>query len=298
MRRRAILLAALAAVAVSAQPAGAAEAGGYVALGDSFSAGPLIPFPTGPPGCLRSDANYAHLLASALGGNSFRDVTCSGARTAEMFRRQDISPGDPVPPQLEALRPRTRLVSLTIGGNDVDFSGVLGDCFTLDPYDDPCRGDYVSGGRDRLSRRIASIAPRVGRVLDAIHARSPRARVFLLNYPPLLPESGDGCWPRQPFAVADVPWLRAKGRELNRMLARVARAGGATLVDWYRAGIGHDPCRPARRRWVEPLLPGFPAAPVHPNARGMRAAAALLLAAIRRPRPAPPAPDPGKMALP
>ena len=40
----------------------------YVALGASYTAGPFIPSQLAdPPGCLRSDRNYPHRLAAALG---------------------------------------------------------------------------------------------------------------------------------------------------------------------------------------------------------------------------------------
>lgn len=290
MKGRQVQIAAvalLAAAAVLAIPEGAAaRPAAYVALGDSYSAGPLIPSPVGPLGCLRSDSNYPHLVAARL-GLVLRDATCSGAQTWDMTRTQHIPPGDPNPPQLDSLDVGTRIVSLTIGGNDAGFSSVLADCVTFDPFATPCRRRYVSDGRDRLRRRITAVEPLVARVLAGIHARAPRARVFLFNYPAIFKERGGGCWPRQPFTAADVGYLRAKGRELNRMLARAAAAEQATLLDWYSASVGHDSCRAARIRWVEPLLPGSLAAPVHPNARGMRAAAALLLAAIRRRRPDP-----------
>lgn len=279
MKRLSILTAVLAAIALP--PADAAARENYVALGDSYSAGPLIPVPVGPLGCLRSDSNYPHLLAPRL-GLALRDASCSGAQTWDMTRPQDVYPGGPNPPQLDSLGPGTRVVSLTIGGNDAGFSSVLVDCVTYDPFEEPCRRDYVIGARDRLSRRIAAVGPLVARVLRQIHARSPRAEVFLLNYPAVFAERGNGCWPQQPFTATDVRYLRAKGRELNRMLARAATAGDAHLVDWYGASAGHDSCRAAPLRWVEPLLPGSLAAPVHPNARGMRAAARLLGVAVRR----------------
>ena len=53
--------------------------GRYVALGDSFSAGPLIPTTDLAGGCARSDHNYPHLVADAVNARSFVDVTCSGA---------------------------------------------------------------------------------------------------------------------------------------------------------------------------------------------------------------------------
>ena len=53
------------------------------------------------------------------------------------------------------------------------------------------------------------------------------------------------------------------------MLATQAAANGATLVNWYNASIGHDACKAARTRWVEPLVPANAAAPIHPNLGGM-----------------------------
>ena len=51
------------------------------------------------------------------------------------------------------------------------------------------------------------------------------------------------------------------------------------LIDWYRASIGHDACKPPAVRWVEPLVPANAAAPVHPNLLGMIGAANLVVAA-------------------
>src|SRR3712207_5879816 len=65
----------------------------YVALGDSYTAGPAIT-PQGPtiPGCIRSDANYPNLIAPDVGQPAFRDVSCSGAQTKDMFAAQDVDP--------------------------------------------------------------------------------------------------------------------------------------------------------------------------------------------------------------
>jgi hypothetical protein len=60
--------------------------GPYVVLGDSYSSGPRIPAQTGKPaGCDRSDHNYPALLADQvkLKGGMFRDMSCSGATTAD-----------------------------------------------------------------------------------------------------------------------------------------------------------------------------------------------------------------------
>lgn len=116
-------------------------------------------------------------------------------------------------------------------------------------------------------------------MLQGIHARSPSARVFVVNYPAIFPETGSGCWPQMPISFSDTPYLRAKEQELNQMLATEAAANGATLVSCYAASIGHDACKSSSVRWVEPLVPGNSAAPIHPNLAGMQGAASVLVSA-------------------
>ena len=43
-----------------------------------------------------------------------------------------------------------------------------------------------------------------------------------------------------PITDGDVPYVRAKEKELNAMIAAQAAANGAQLLDWYTASIGHD----------------------------------------------------------
>ena len=58
---------------------------------------------------------------------------------------------------------------------------------------------------------------------------------------------------------------------LNSMLRRDAQAAGAGYVDTYAPSEGHDACSVPASRWIEPLLPASPAAPLHPNAAGVNA---------------------------
>lgn len=257
--------------------AAGASAANYVSLGDSYTAGPLIPNQIAPLGCLKSDHNYPHLAAGRI-GLPLRDASCSGAETEDMTQPQSIEFGTN-PPQFEALSGETAVVSITIGGNDIGFSEVIESCVTANPFSHPCLDKYDSGGHDVLAERIAETAPKVAAVLQGIHSRAPSARVYVLNYAAILPETGYGCWPQMPLGFLDVPYLRATEKRLNSMLATQAAANGATLVDWYSASIGHDACKGATTRWVEPLVPTNPAAPVHPNLAGMQGGANALVAA-------------------
>lgn len=268
------LAVAVAILVALAAFAGAARAANYVALGDSYAAGPVIPNQIAPLGCLKSDHNYAHLAAPTI-GLPLKDATCSGATTADMTESQSTELGS-VPPQFDSLSSETTRVSLTIGGNDIGFSEIALSCVTVNPFSTPCKDKYDSGGKDQIAERIAATAPKVAAVLQGIHTRSPSAKVFVVNYAAIFPETGFGCWPQMPMGFGDVPYLRSKEQELNAMLATQAAANGATLVDWYKASIGHDACKSSSVRWVEPVEPSNPAAPVHPNERGMQGAAAIL----------------------
>jgi hypothetical protein len=273
-----LLLSALVALALFAVAAAGARAANYVALGDSYAAGPLIPNPVLPLGCLKSDHNYPHLAAPGI-GLTLRDASCSGATTVDMTNPQNVEPDGPNPPQFNSLDSSTTVVSLTIGGNDIGFSEVAQSCITLNPFSHPCLDKYDAGGVDQLKARIEATAPKVAAVLAGIKSRSPSAKIYVVNYPAIFPETGFGCWPQMPIGFQDVPYLRSTEQRLNSMLATQAAAAGATLVSWYNASIGHDACKSSSNRWVEPLVPGELAAPIHPNAAGMQGGANALLAA-------------------
>lgn len=273
--------AALVALAGAASPSLGAS-GAYISLGDSYTAGPLIPNQSlSPLGCLRSDHNYPRVVRAGLTDvATFRDPSCSGATTDDMANEQGVTPG-PNPAQFESLSPDARVVTLGIGGNDIGFSDIVVNCARYNPFD-PCKDDYVSGSRDAIADRIAAAQPKVEAVLDGIEAYSPDAKVFVVGYPTILPDSGSGCWPSVPIGPTDVAYLRAKTRQLNAMLASAAAAKGAIYVDTYTSSIGHDVCRSASVKWVEGIVPVNTAAPVHPNANGMANTGSVVLAAIVR----------------
>jgi lysophospholipase L1-like esterase len=278
MRGRALAAVFITILALAAPASAATE---YVSLGDSYAAGPLIPLQIPPFGCLKSNNNYAHLASRQL-GLALTDASCSGAETEDMTNPQNVDPDGPNPPQFDSLIWKTRIVTIQIGGNDIGFSSIARDCTSTTNEGTPCQDRYVHDGRDEISERIEATAPLVADVIQGIHARSPKARVLFVNYAAILPDTGPGCWPQMPITDGDVPYVRAKQKELNAMVAAQAAANNAELLDWYTASIGHDACKPPVIRWVEPVVPVNAAAPLHPNLGGMIGASELLTAAIGR----------------
>jgi len=264
-------------------PHGASGPPRYASLGDSYTAAPLVPDQTGSPaGCLRSTHNYPSLVAAGTGAATFTDVSCQGATTANMTHPQSVPLGTN-PPQDNALSVGTSLVTLQVGGNNIGFSDIIIHCTTLsltNPFGSPCKSHYTSGGTDKLRAKISATAPKVAADLQGIHADAPNARVFLVGYPVILPNSGDGCWPEVPIAFGDVPYLRGVEKALNSMLASVAAANNATFVNTYTASIGHDVCQSPGSKWVEGLIPTSLAVPFHPNQLGEQGMARQVLAAL------------------
>ncbi|HEU0127603.1 MAG TPA: SGNH/GDSL hydrolase family protein, partial [Pseudonocardiaceae bacterium] len=240
----------------------------YVALGDSFASGPFIPVQRlDPLGCARSTRNYPSLVAEALGVAEFTDVTCSAAVTGNMTAPQEVPLGRN-PPQFDALRPDTDLVTVSIGGNDVGYTDMIFTCGQLsvtDPLGDPCHRYATAGGSDLYAERILAAAPKVAGVLQGIREHSPEATVLLVGYLRILPPAV-GCWPVVPISRGDVPYLDGVQQQLTKMLAAQAENNGAVFVDPYAASLGRDTCQLPGVKWVEGIVPTSPAYPVHPNA--------------------------------
>ena len=270
--------------AASAAPAdGAASAGSVVALGDSYTAGALLPLDphADPAGCLRSTRAYPVLVARALHAR-LTDVACTNAGVKEMTAAQQTYSGTKNPAQLDALAPDDKLVLLTLGGDDIGFLSVLRECMKVSIGDlsgSPCKARYTAGGTDQLAANVAAEASKIAQVLAAIRQRAPQARVFLVGYPDLFPQSGS-CWPVVPITSGDIAYLRGIEIKANAMLAADARAAGDTFVNTYAPTAGHDFCQPESTRDVEGLIPGSLALPFHPNARGQQAMANAVLAAV------------------
>lgn len=261
----------------------AVATGPIVALGDSYTAGDLIPLDltAKPLGCTRSTKAYPVLVASALKA-PLVDAACGGAGVQYMTSAQQTNLGTN-PPQLNALASGDSVVMLTLSGDDLGFWSTLDTCMELsvtDLFGSPCERHFTSGGTDQLAARVIAETEKFTAVLAAIRARAPRARVLVVGYPDLFPQRG-GCWPAVPITNGDIAYLRSTELLLNAMLAGDARAAGATFVDTYTPTIGHDFCQSASVKDVEGLVPTSLAYPFHPNARGQAVMAAAVLAAIR-----------------
>ncbi|MFF9490196.1 ricin-type beta-trefoil lectin domain protein [Streptomyces sp. NPDC014676] len=274
--------AVVAATASTASAQGTAQAQGepqlaavtlgldYVAMGSSFAAGPGIPpiqDSAGATTCARSAANYPSIVAREIGAN-LTDVSCSGATTANVLTTSQSG----LPPQVQAVTAATRVVTVTIGGNDVNYLG------SINTYSCQTSGGTNCGTVDRnaIDQTFPALAGRIESVVKAIRGAAPQAHVYLVNYFTLLPASG--VCANVPLTDNQATFERSIASRLARATATAAASTGATLVDLAAASRGHDAC--SASPWVESYRPAAGRATYHPNEAGMRAAATLVQSAL------------------
>lgn len=253
-------------VGATAAHATVAPGGVYVALGDSYTAGPLILPMTDTVTCARSALNYPSLLAAKIKPAVFRDVSCSSATTQDFSSPQAGVVSGTNPPQYNAITPNTTLVTVGIGGNDIGLVGLAESCVNFAPTwlgGKSCAAKYTAGGVDVYSQRIQAFAPTYGAVIDHIRSLAPNARILLVSYPTGIKHNG--CWPVQPILAPDANYVQAKIDELNSVMRAQAIAHGAQYVDIRTPSIGHDACQLPGVRWLEGLVPTSDAFPLHPN---------------------------------
>ncbi|MBT2501144.1 SGNH/GDSL hydrolase family protein [Curtobacterium sp. ISL-83] len=276
----------------------------YVALGDSYSAGYGLGHRSGLPtaACGQSAADYPHRVAARF-GLALHDVTCGGATSRDVTSDFQFRG---VPPQVRALSDRTRLVTLTIGGNDADLFGTAAACLALSAHgpvfsgrDAPsCESGLVVDGADQLGVKIQSrVALSLADTLAAVRRAAPNAVVVFVGYPAIFPDAAhtpkDGCFRSAldlgslagafpsntyPFTDRDVTYLHGVQRELDDVSKTAAAAAGVRFVDLFASTQGHSACATGKKAYVSGVtLDGasdlqtidlVPGA-LHPNGRGV-----------------------------
>jgi lysophospholipase L1-like esterase len=263
-----------------------------VALGDSTAAG------TGAgdyePGteqtCYRSRNSASTIIVNTFKKHgakvNFVNVTCSGAAIADLRK---TFKGEP--PQLNALRRDTDLVTLTIGGNDVALAEFGNACL---------QGDCTGAATTAILDRIPDVTPTLRGLLAKIKQRSPRAQIILTGYGRAVTNG-----PNTPGVALDpicdagvlTKEERVNGGQVFAALdtalsqaARSARASGINVrfVSPYRDSAtlrpefaGHSLCESTAPfyRGFDALAPGQegPIAVLHLNQQGHAALAHLIL---------------------
>jgi lysophospholipase L1-like esterase len=234
----------------------------------------------------RSGSNYPHLVAAEL-GLDLVDVTYSGATTARLLD----TPQDEAPPQLDAVGADTGLVTITAGGNDLEYVGTFVRGSMLNTLAKPAT---ILGRRvaNRIRARVSylkgdaayqTVTDSLVTVVERVRERAPASRIVLVDYLTLV---GPSTRPRLdvPLNEEQLPSIAMMADGLAAAFAKAAATAGADLVVSSAASRQHAIGSP--EPWTTGFTlrpPGFPGAvvPYHPNAAGMRAVADLIVRTLK-----------------
>jgi lysophospholipase L1-like esterase len=272
-------------------------------------------------GCHRSD--LAPIRSAPIAVEAKLNLACSGATARNLWPRDEGGTehfGEP--PQADQLaavarRAQVRMVAVTVGGNDVDFGDLVGECaldWARSPEDEPdtCHGEAEAAIRRALPRatRYAIAAFHgVRRTLQAAGYDRSDYRLVAVGYASPLPSGRWFRYPEEgwtrlseggcPFWDADADWAATRATvDINGTLEAAAAASGAEYLDLTHAFDGHQLCdlrsgrvgpsgpSPLTAEWFRRLtfLQGSSSESLHPNAYGQRVIGHCLALLWSRPR--------------
>lgn len=235
----------------------------YVAMGSSYAAGTSIggTKPGTPGRCGRSAQSYASLAATWL-GLELIDATCGGATTANV-----LNAWNEVPAQIESVTPETRLVTITIGGNDVGFVRNLM-ANTCAAASRGCGPVQVVTEAD-WSRMESGLKE----IVHKVQERAPQARIVLVDYVSVLSQRGN-C---NAMRMTDdaLRTVRATSERFAKVTASVARESKVDLLAAGKLSAHHTPCDAVP--WSVGAVGPKGSVPWHPNAAGHTAIAQALV---------------------
>lgn len=206
--------------------------------------------------CHVSKRSYPFLLAQRmnLSGNRFKSMACSGAtindilgtkdyygqkdrlrndneRTVEDIENMkrealdDFTPGRA--PQIDFVEKyKPKVVSISVGGNDVDFESVIKKCLM------PGTCDYVDNSSKRRSKaqEVQALTYRLERVYKTIYEKSRNTKIYVMGYPKFVKKNG-ACDLNVRFNEAEREFLDEGVEYINSVIQAAAQRAGIAYVD-------------------------------------------------------------------
>lgn len=247
------------------------------ALGSSFAAGPGIE-PIEDTQAMRSSNNYAHQLARRLNAQLV-DLSASGATSANVIdtpQQPAMGQGE-FPPQLDGLPADAEVVTVTVGGNDLQFAGSM--LYSALLHEDPSgpllemMSPMFPDGIPAVSKTvIAEAVQGLVRVIDGVRAKAPAARIVLVDYLSVI-GAGISTPEMTPFTEVDLPKLQNIQSAVEQVFAEAAAQTDVELLPASQLSRGHT--LGSAEPWVQPFYSDLKkiTGSFHPNEAGMTAIA-------------------------
>lgn len=291
----------------------------YVALGDSFSSGEGADdfygeTHTPDNRCHRSGNAYPVLLAGYGDIDYELDFwACSGSTISDLYRTTATSgdapfndpdrqvfyeqPDPDLPAAetsaLDRLGPDTQVVTISIGGNDLDFFPVAQDCVLQgmgapDDNPKPCaaRNDAT---QQRLLEELEG-SNRLTTLFRDIRRAANYADIYVIGYPRFFEERDE----RDPNSTCsaiyirpeDQYWMNSRIAELNRVVEDAANKAHVIYVDVYDVGEGYEICnRSSGQEFMNRVQLSNVFGTLHPNVLGHQLLADSIARQMDQPGP-------------
>ncbi|GAA2824236.1 GDSL-type esterase/lipase family protein [Kitasatospora sp. CM 4170] len=217
-------------------------------------------------GCDRSDV--AEIRSAPTTAQYQINLACSGATSANIPRAagggQSYKGEAPQADQLAqvARNYNVKLVSLSIGGNDLGFADVIISCVQdYEIWNSYCHDDQQEAVDSRMDEAMAGVAKSIDEI-RAVMTQAGQApdsyRIVLQSYPSPIPRSSENRYPESgwsrtstggcPFWNQDADWARDRlVPQISDRLARVAAAKGVQFLDLRDMLQGREVCSTATR---------------------------------------------------
>jgi len=236
----------------------------YVNMGDSFSAGEGTygPYQSGTDTstdmCHRSSNSFSgQYAASSSYWNTVTNIACSGATTPDIVTAPGAKnamgiPTQGEPAQVSALSSKTSLVTMTIGGNDLNLAGLIGNCLIQGARDSTATNNcYHNAFSDSFINSISNLVPALESTYQAIQQAAPNARLIVSTYPDTFPQTytgqcSEGIGPVQIIYLItsqdELTRINEVVTALNSAITTAANAVGAEVMNVQGLFSGHEMC--------------------------------------------------------
>ena len=174
-------------------------------LGDSYSAGNGTLVDGYPAdGSYRSPKNYGSVLTRRLNREFGDDTTFQ--TDVRAWSGAQITTGDhTIVSQADGMDPHTHVVLMTAGGNDLDFTSVVENCFIERVWSAAECGGSVDASRKKIDATMTKTTTLLSHIQNRL-ADPAHTRVILIGYPYLIPADED-------IPSTDVPSTRVRAAE-------------------------------------------------------------------------------------
>lgn len=236
----------------------------YLALGDSYISGEgEFQYKTGTDTdtnfCHQSPLSYPFLIGSSL-FNQYNSVACSGATTNDVKNPYKDYTGQikgnikRIDKDMEAIstdfkvgeiaqwefikRYQPRVVTLSIGGNDMGFGKTLQSCIMDNNLSRTCFDTYDK--RMRIVKAIESTYDKLRDTYNLISKQDPGVQLYVIGYPQVITHGN--CGVNVQLNSTEIDLAQNIISYLNYTVEKAANSAGARYVDTQDAFVGHRLC--------------------------------------------------------